>query len=55
MSEIIAVKSSLKTLVDGVEGLKRDLLLFDRIAIDRIENLFPKRRRKQVSGTIREL
>jgi hypothetical protein len=55
MTEIIGVKSVLKSFTSGVEGLKRDLLLFDKIAIDKIERLIRQYRRKKPTDLVREL
>jgi hypothetical protein len=54
MSDIIGVKSALNTFKNNIEGLKRELLLFDRIAIDKVETFFLKRRH-QNNDLVREL
>ena len=54
MSEIIAVKSLFNAFTNKVEGLKRELLLFDKIAIDRVEKFFQVRRH-QNHDLIREI
>src|SRR5215204_132698 len=54
MSEIIGVKSLFNAFKNKVEGLKRELLLFDKIAIDRVENFFQVRRH-QNHDLVREI
>lgn len=54
MSEIIGVKSLLNAFKNKVEGLKRELLLFDKIAIDRVESFFQVGR-QQNHDLVREI